>query len=307
MMETSCFNDIVERVYAKAPLNKKKLMKYLSTQDDVFFSEAEAFAVKYNIYLQHYGIPLDYAVDAYLEMNKNMMLSQIEFMKTGHYPVKLQTEAYAHVYSNEKAMRSYMIGLAISQFLWATHFEMFQFHNVAILKYKDTISNYLEIGPGHGLFLNRALDHLNKESKIVAVDISPVSMEISKSILSFFRPDLSTVQFIVKDILEYDAENKFDFITMGEVLEHVNEPEKLLLKMKKLLNPEGRAFVSTCVNAPSIDHVYHFKFVEEIQQMLDQCGFAIEDEAILPVEELPFDEIVNKKITINYCALLKHK
>lgn len=306
-METPSFNDIVERVYAKAPLNKKKLMKYLSSRDDVFLGEAEEFAKKYISYLQHYDIPLDFAVDAYLEMNKNMMISQIEFMKTGHYPMNRQSDAFEKVYSNEKAMRSYMIGLAISQFLWATHFEMFRFHNNAVSKYKSSILDYLEIGPGHGLFLNRALDHLDKDAKVVAIDISPFSMEITKSIISFFRPDYSNVEFIIQDFLEFNSEKTFDFITMGEVLEHVNEPEMMLHKLHRLLNKRGRAFVSTCANAPSIDHVYHFKFVEEIQQMFVRCGFAIEDEAILPVEHLPLNEIVEKRITINYCALLKLK
>lgn len=305
-METHLFNDIIERVYAKAPLNKKKLTKYLSTRDGVFFEEAEHFAGKYKSYLQHNDIPIDYAIDAYLEMNKNMMVSQIEFMKTGRYPIKLQADAFEKVYNNEKAMRSYMIGLAISQFLWATHFEMFRFHNASVFKFKDKITNYLEIGPGHGLFLDRAIEHLNPNARITAIDISPVAMQITKSILSFFRPNLHNVEFIVKDFLKYDSENTFGFITMGEVLEHVNEPEKLLIKIHKLLDVNGRAFVSTCANAPSIDHVYHFKFVEEIQQMLNRCGFTVENEAILPVEDLPFNEIVEKKITINYCALLKH-
>jgi len=306
-METPCFNDIVERVYAKAPLNKKKLVKYLSTRDEIFLGEAEEFAVKYKSYLERFDIPLDYAVDAYLEMNKNMMVSQIEFMKTGHYPMRLQTDAFDQVYSNEKAMRSYMIGLAISQFLWPTHFEMFQFHNTSVVKYKDSISNYLEIGPGHGLFLNRVLDHLQKDVRLVAIDISPVSMEITKSIISFFRTAQANIEYLVQDFLEFDSEETFDFITMGEVLEHVNEPEKMLHKLHKLLSENGRAFVSTCANAPSIDHVYHFKFVEEIQQIFECCGFSIEEEAILPVEDLPYNEIVEKKITINYCALLKHK
>ena len=56
-----------------------------------------------------------------------------------------------------------------------------------------------------------------------------------------------------------------------------------------------------------IDHVYHFKSVGEIQQMIQNNGLIIVDELILPVEDLPMEEIVAKKITINYCAIVRRK
>ena len=94
---------------------------------------------------------------------------------------------------------------------------------------------------------------------------------------------------------------------MGEVLEHVEEPTYLLNKLNTLLNDQGLAFISTCVDCPTIDHVYHFKSVEEIREMLKLCQFEIVGEKILPVEELPMDEIIKRKITINYSAVIKRK
>jgi hypothetical protein len=88
------------------------------------------------------------------------------------------------------------------------------------------------------------------------------------------------------------------------VIEHVNYPEKLLIKLRNLLTAKGKAFVSTCVDCPSIDHVYHFKSVDEIRQMLYDCKLRIEDERVLPVENLPIEEIIKRKITINYCAMV---
>lgn len=51
--------------------------------------------------------------------------------------------------------------------------------------------------------------------------------------------------------------------------------------------------------------IYHFKTVDEIRDMLNSNGFKIEKELVLPVEDLPMNEIMEKKITINYCAILK--
>ena len=62
--------------------------------------------------------------------------------------------------------------------------------------------------------------------------------------------------------------------------------------------------MSTCVDCPTIDHVYHFKSVKDIEEMISKAGLKIDNKQILPVEDLPMDEIIKRKITINYCALL---
>ena len=53
-----------------------------------------------------------------------------------------------------------------------------------------------------------------------------------------------------------------------------------------------------------IDHLYHFKTVNEIREMLNKCGLDVISEKVLPVENLPMLEIVDKKITINYSAIV---
>jgi hypothetical protein len=39
--------------------------------------------------------------------------------------------------------------------------------------------------------------------------------------------------------------------------------------------------------------------------MLHTCGLIIEQEKVVPVENLSLEEIIKRKITINYCAILK--
>ena len=306
MVKSDNFHKIVEKVYTKSPLQKKKLQQYLDSMDDNFFNEAEEFAVQYMGYMENQNILLDYAVDSYLEMCHNMMKSQIEFMKTDKYTIDLHSKAYEEVYSNTQRMKSYMIGLAISQFLWETHYGMYSFFAKNIQKLSKNIHTYLEIGPGHGLFLKKALGFLGDEVKVDAVDISAESISITKSIMNYFKPGFKNITYHNSDILKFETDKKFDFVTMGEVLEHVNFPDKLLTKIRDLLNDgRGRSFVSTCVNCPAIDHVYHFKHVDDIRKLINSCGLEIVDEAVLPVENLPMEEIVEKKITINYCSLLK--
>ena len=70
------------------------------------------------------------------------------------------------------------------------------------------------------------------------------------------------------------------------------------------MEDDGKIFLSTCVDCPTIDHVYHFKSVKEIEDLIRSSGLTIKNRMVLPVEDLPMKEIIRRKITINYCALL---
>jgi 2-polyprenyl-3-methyl-5-hydroxy-6-metoxy-1,4-benzoquinol methylase len=295
---------VVNSIYKKAPLQKKKIENFLDKQDDIFFQEFEDFLSEYVQYLNKNDMTIEYCVDAYLKMVNNMFKSHVKFMRTGQYPTENAEDAFNEVYSNEKEMLSYMIGLALSQYLWSTHYEMFGHLKLSLAENKNNINKYLEIGPGHGLFLKNAIDILNKNTEMTAVDISQTSLNVSKSIITHFYP-WKNLSFINKDMLDLNMDSEFDFIVMGEVIEHVEDPELLLIKISKLLSKNGRAFLSTCVNCPAIDHVYHFHTVDEIRSMFKNCGLIIDTENILPVEDAPMAEIINQKITINYSAIVK--
>jgi 2-polyprenyl-3-methyl-5-hydroxy-6-metoxy-1,4-benzoquinol methylase len=302
--ETRNFERFLNSV-KKSPLQRKKLDKYLETRDDLFFEQAEEFSTQYIGYLESERIDPEYAVQAYQKLCNDMMKCQIFFIKNGVYPLSSAAEANEQIYSNEEVMKLYMVGLALSQFLWASHYEIYMCLVENIKKYAPGINSYLEIGPGHGIFLNKAIEIIDPGAKITVVDISKTSMDITKSMINYFKPQSRNIAYHTTDMLDLDLEQKYDFITMGEVLEHVNTPEKLLIKLRDLLSGNGKTFVSTCVNCPAIDHVYHFKTVDQIRQMFADCGLRIVEERIAPVEDLPFEEIMAKKITINYCAILE--
>ena len=299
------FYKIVEAVIARSPFQKKKLDQYLSEMDTHFLVRAEIFAHDYGSYLTSQGISFDYAITAYLDMCKSMLKCQIEFMKTGAYSATDHKQAFVEVYSNPDFMKSYMIALALSQFLWLTHYRIYQAFEQSIIENAPNCRSYLEIGPGHGLYLRKAIQHLKPEALIHAVDISPVSIGITKSIISHFYPNIANVTFWTGDILAYEAPDQYDFITMGEVLEHVNAPHQLLARLVTLLSDSGKAFVTTSIHSPAVDHVYHFKNVEDVRKMVSDSGLRIIAEQVLPVEDLPMEEIVARRITINYSAELK--
>jgi ubiquinone/menaquinone biosynthesis C-methylase UbiE len=299
------FNLIIDSISEKSPLQKKKIRNILEKKGDCFFLKAEQFAEDYIGYLKYNNISLDYAINAYLSLCQDMIKSQIKFIKTGKYTINSSSAADQSVYQNEKEMKAYMIGLAISQFIWPSHFDMFSFFSNSIKNSGSEVKNYLEIGPGHGLFLKEAIKWLNRDCMITAIDISPYSIEITKSIMAFFKSNSGNTKYITGDILHYANAEPFDFITMGEVLEHVECPDVLLGKLYSLLASSGASFISTCVNCPAKDHVYHFKKVDDIIALVEMCKFRVIDELVCPVEKLPMEEIIKNKVTINYCALIE--
>jgi SAM-dependent methyltransferase len=300
------FARIAKRIGERSPLQRRKLEAYLASRDSRFHHEADQFAHRYGAYLHSQGLSLDDAVDAYLKLCADMMRCQVAFMRSGRYPTADAASAAQQTYLQPAQMLPYMIGLAMSQFLWETHREIFDFFRSAIRERRGAVASYLEIGPGHGLLFDCAAAELDPATRLTAIDISPTSMQITRSIIEQFWPGRAGIDFRVADITDARIDERFDFIAMGEVLEHVDAPGALLRRLGELLATNGSAFISTCANCPAIDHVHEFHDVDEIRALIGESGLHITRERILPVEKLPMREIVERRITVNYCALVTH-
>ena len=304
---TENFSQLVAAVMARSPLQKKRLQRHLAAMDATFFAEAEEFARSYSAYLSHCDIPLSYAVEAYIAMCNSMLKYQVDFIKTGAYPARGCRQVQQQIYQDPEQMRAYLIALALSQFLWPSHYRSYRFFSKAIATAAVKVRHYLEIGPGHGLLLNRAIACLPATAGVTVVDISPVAMAVTRSISKYFWPHRGDINYQIGDILDLSLGQCYDFITMGEVLEHVSTPASLLAKLADLLAPDGAAFVSTCVNCPAIDHLYQFPSIDAIRALIAAAGLIIRAEEVLPVEDLPLDQAMARKMTVNYCSLLQRK
>jgi SAM-dependent methyltransferase len=97
----------------------------------------------------------------------------------------------------------------------------------------------------------------------------------------------------------------FDYIVMCELLEHLDCPAEILRRAYSLLIPGGHCFITTCANAPAIDHVYLYHSVEHMRRELRSSGFAIETELALPVGDSPEERWEADKVEINYAAMLR--
>jgi len=93
------------------------------------------------------------------------------------------------------------------------HYRIMEFLVRAGLKKQSKV---LEIGCGIGTLTGLLARYLRK-GEIVAVDISPESVEIARKRLS----PASNVRFMVSDMTDFNQTELFDFIILPDVLEHI--------------------------------------------------------------------------------------
>ncbi len=291
---------IISEIVKQNPLHGKKLRKTLSGLTESDRKKAEKILEKYSALLSKQNRDINFGIDCYLKVCNDLMYESIGFMNTGKYSSTSFDEVNKRVYGNPDIMEYYMHGLLMSQVLWKHHYIMYEFFVNTFPKYAANVEKYLEIGGGHGLFVSEAIGILSPSAQIDLIDISQSSIDMARELINNSR-----VNYILQDIFTFERENTYDFITMGEVLEHVEDPLSLLKRLKSLLKKGGVAYITTPTNSPAIDHIYLFKNSQDIRDLIYNAGFSIKEETVLCSEDMPEEEANKNKITLLYAAFIQ--
>lgn len=299
MKEKDIVNEFVEMVSSKDEFQRKYLMNLEITEE-----EQEEFANVLSFLQQILGEPLEYLVECYLFLNQMVMEEQYYFVKHGKYRNATLADVNKSVYQNEEYMTRYMTGVTISDYVWNQHIKIIRFYEKCLLELENQ-NLYLEIGPGFGQFLIRAIKS-EKWKEYFAVDISPTSVKNCQQYLEYVGvKDRKQISIINQDFLQFDLRRKFDFIVCGEVLEHVEKPLEMLKKICDLLSNGGTAFVTTVINSPTIDHIYLFASVQEVLDLAEEAGFKVEDYFCATAGNMSLEKAEKRKLSINITLLLK--
>jgi len=295
---------MVDLVSSLNQLQKKRIHNFISNQGEQFWEDAESLCLSLNSSFLRDDDERLAAAEAYIRMSMDFLKEQIRFKKTGVYLLQDARQANDEIYNNTEVMSYYMIGLLLSYLLWPNHYRMLRFFD-DYLESSVQIGSYLDVAPGHGLFAAKVLRKY-PTLKCTLLDISPTSIAITSRILQSFKIDSNRFDLIEGDFLLAPIEgDSFDFISMGEVLEHVNDPLSFLIRARNLLHDDGHIFMTTCTNAPALDHIYHYKNVNEIREMICAAGLNILSEEVLPAEDVPEELCEVELVTINYCCILE--
>ena len=249
------------------------------------------------------GLDTSYLAECYDLIVKDTLREQLYFQRHGRYRHATFDDVANSVYFNPEYMRKYMHGLAITAYLWPNHRALHRYFIESIPEVEG--GRYLEVGPGHGVFMMCAMRTSGYES-FEGIDISPTSVEMTRDLLgSGFFGTFDAYEIVEQDFFAGEtAEGAYSAVIMGEVLEHVEDPGRFLQQIRKVSTDDAFIFITTPINAPAIDHIYLFDSVESIETLVEQAGLQVCDSLLVPYPGLTVEESMAQKLPVNVAMVL---
>jgi 2-polyprenyl-3-methyl-5-hydroxy-6-metoxy-1,4-benzoquinol methylase len=293
--------EFVAEVVSSDPLHEKFIrasLESLRSADAKDLSEYLSFCLACDMSVAQ-------VADCYKTIVTDTQAEQMHFMRNKKYRCSTFAEVADHVYFDADYMRKYMCGLAVTSFLWPNHNALHQFFLDSFPA--DVGGTYLEVGPGHGYYFMKAAS-TGQFDRLVGIDISPQSIRMTEEILGHFgirKRYNDQLHLIEADFLNMDMSGEeFSVIVMGEVLEHVESPEKFLARLRDLCNEQTTLYVTTCANAPAIDHIYLFDSVRHVESMIEAAGLQIDKSLHVPYAGKTLEECMDQNLAVNVAYFL---
>ncbi|GEM_PF-1339748 len=246
-------------------------------------------------------------INQFISFCHEFLRLQAELERTQKYHFSSFEEAKKEIYDNPAVMENrYLYGLLFSQAFWINHHKIFQLFRNEFCNSLPPQGTVLEVPVGTGIFLSAFLQQ-NPTWVGTGYDISPSAITLSQKVLAatIGKSDKFTLPTVRQEnIFEVKENKRYDRIICGLLLDNVENPHQLLQKLDQLLVPGGKIFLTTNAWASTIDHLYLFKSVQEIKQLLEQY-FSIEQDLALSVilSKRPEEE----KTPVNYACILTKK
>jgi 2-polyprenyl-3-methyl-5-hydroxy-6-metoxy-1,4-benzoquinol methylase len=246
---------------------------------------------------------LEFIAESYETILDDTLAAQMFFMREGRYQHATFAEVAGSVYFNDDYMRRYMVGLAVTNYLWPNHVQIHRFFAQTFPR--ERRGQYLEVGPGHGLFLLHAM-RSGKLDAFTGVDISASSLKLTDTVVRQLLPAArDRLRLIEADFLAGDGiDGRYDVLVMGEVLEHVEQPRPFLARLRALANDGAHLFVTTCINAPAIDHITLFSTEADVERLIAEAGLKIVRGLAVPYFGKTLQQSVRERLPINVAYVL---
>jgi 2-polyprenyl-3-methyl-5-hydroxy-6-metoxy-1,4-benzoquinol methylase len=298
---TDLIPDLIKEIAKLNPLQEKFLGDVGTTLDP----QDQADLAAYIRYGQKLGYDLSFQAQCYDLIVKDTLREQVFFQRHGRYRHRRFAELADSVYFNEAYMRKYMIGLALTSFLWPNHRAMKDFFLRVLPRNRQ--GRYLEIGPGHGFYMMAAMRGTSYEH-FLGVDLSPESIQLTRSILGCgLFGEFHNYEVVQSDFLAWQGQGGFAAVVMGEVLEHVEDPPRFLAKIRDLAADDAFIYVTTCVCAPAVDHIYLYEKVSDITDQAEEARLGVKDSLCLPYPGLSVEESECQRLPINVAFVLEKR
>jgi SAM-dependent methyltransferase len=300
MTTETLVDDFTARVTDSNPLHTSFMKRSLQSMR----ADTRVELTDYLSYCLSIGISLEYLADSYNTIVNDTAMEEIFFEENKRYRWSRFDELANSVYFDDTYMRNYMYGLAITAFLWPNHVAL---HDFFIQTFpRGQKGTYLEIGPGHGYYFMQAA-RLGNFDRLLGVDISPASVALTRDIIRHFEIERKCrAEVIETDFLTFhEGNHEYSCIVMGEVLEHVEDPGRFLSAIAGLSGPATHIFVTTCMNAPAVDHISLFRSGKDVEDIITSSGLRIVDSCYVPYVGKTLAECEQKALAVNVAYVLR--
>lgn len=296
--------EFAETVKNKSEMQANQMDGYISGMSDVDKNE---LSIRLAYLLEGKGMSMAEIADCYIAWCHCFMEERKHFVKTGEYRYHSYAEI-AHIFRNEEYMKNYMTGLSISAYLWSIQRMNLSFFRKYCSEDLHNGGRYLEVGPGHGEYLITAVNNTDFDMYI-ACDISEPAVKLTRDYIDYYYSDntnaLDKIAIECKDFFEIDEDIKYDAIVISQVIEHTEDPRKFLAKARSISNKDALIYISTAINSPLRDHIWHFRSREEVVKMVIDSGFEIIDEFMATSDGITLEKAVRKKYDIEIGFILR--
>ena len=294
--------DLARKILEENPVHRKALEAAIAL---LSANEAELLE-QYLSYCLGKGLTLDYLAESYLMIVMDTLREQMYFQQHKKYRYANFAEVAGHVYFDRDYMSKYMYGLAITAFFWPNHQAIMNFFRKTLPRNRG--GKYLEIGPGHGFFFMTAMERSSFD-EFEGIDISETSVGMTRDILAFYRAGQNQkFSIVLKDFLKADMPvGSCDAIVMGEVLEHVERPDIFMRRIAELAADDAYIFITTCCNAPAVDHIYLFRKAAEVEKLFADSGLTVKENLILPMAGTSMEKCLSENLPVNVAYVLEKK
>lgn len=123
-------------------------------------------------------------------------------------------------------------------------------------KFVKVGDNVLDVGAGKGLFV---CEMAKRGFKIFGIEINPLYLEKIKEKAQAENVQITIVQGQAENLPLED--NKFIFVNASEVSEHVEDPTAMCREIFRVLQPNGKAYISFHNRFGVYDYHYHLYFI----------------------------------------------
>lgn len=292
--------DLVELIVKARPMHRKFIKNSVENLSVDELNELEKYLECFSLL----DMNLEQLTNSYVTIVDDTFREEMYFRKAGTYRFKTFEEAQSAVYDNESYMQRYMIGLALTAFLWENHAALKRFFKSKLPLFSKRTGLYREVGPGHGMYFIESMRHCNCY-RYEGIDVSSTSVEMTKKLIdSGFFGRFPNANVLKQDFLTFVCNERAEILVMGEVLEHVENPGAFLKRAYETTTSNPLVFITTCINAPAIDHLYNPGTIGNLEKLFLDYGFEVQDRCVVPRAGTNLNTCESEKLAINVAYLL---